>query len=333
MKPLSPALPPPAGRGRTSRIIVEPPVFTVDNVREFLDDDAFEIAAPARPWTGDDVAGLLIWEQVTAEDIERLPALRAIVTGSIGFDHIDLEAARRRGLWVCHVPDYCVEEVADTTIALLLSLVRGVVALDRSVRDGQWDDHAAGPLRTLADLRLGLVGFGRIGRAVARRSVALGVETWATDPLVPGETMTQAAVRSASFDELLAGVDAVSLHLPFSREREHLIGRTAIERMRRGSFLVNAARGQLVDVDAVVAALDSGQLAGAALDVLPHEPPNPTAIPRHPRMIVTPHAAWFSPKAEREVVRKATSALRAALSGGVPDGVVVGPQRNSLLTS
>lgn len=308
-------------------MIVEPPVFTVDNVREYLSGAEFEIEAPPRPWTGDDVAGLLIWQRVSAEDMQRLPALRAIVTGSIGFDHIDLEAARQRGIWVCHVPDYCVDEVADTTIALLLALVRGVVALDRSVREGRWDDHAAGALRTLSDFRLGLVGFGRIGRAVARRSLAIGIETWATDPLVPHETMAEAGVTSAGFEELLAGVDAVSLHLPFAPEREHLIGRGAIAKMRHGSFLVNTARGQLVDIDAVVAALDSGRLAGAALDVLPDEPPNPNSIPQHPRLIVTPHAAWFSQKAEREVVRKATSALRVALSGGVPEGVVVEPQK------
>lgn len=314
------------------RIIVEPPVFTVDNVGEYLGDGEFEVQELPRPWTGADVAGLLIWQRVSAEDIARLPALRAIVTGSIGFDHIDLESARQRGIWVCHVPDYCVDEVADTTIALLLALIRGVVPLDRSVRDGRWDDHAAGPLRTLSQVRLGLVGFGRIGRAVARRSVALGIETWATDPLVPGQTMTEAGVKASAFEDLLAGVDAVSLHLPFTAGREDLIGRSAIARMPRGSFLINTARGQLVDLEAVAAALDSGQLAGAALDVLPEEPPNGKTIPRHPRLIVTPHAAWFSPKAEREVVRKATTAMRIALTGGSPEAAVVTPQ-NSLLTS
>lgn len=314
------------------RIIVEPPVFTIDNVREYLRDDDLEIDAPPRPWAGDDVVGLLIWQRVSAEDIERLPALRAIVTGSIGFDHIDLEAARRRGIWVCHVPDYCVDEVADTTIALLLALVRGVVALERSVGDGRWDDHAAGPLRTLSELRLGLVGFGRIGRAVARRSLALGIETWATDPLIPEQTISEAGVKAATFEGLLAAVDAVSLHLPMTREHEHLIGKPAIEKMRQGSFLINTARGQLVDVEALLSALDRGQLAGAALDVLADEPPSPRAIPRHARLIVTPHAAWFSLKAERDVVQKATSALRIVLAGGVPEGVVVRPQ-SSLLTS
>lgn len=314
-------------------MIVEPPVFTVDNVRGYLGEDDFEVEAPPRPWTGDDVAGLLIWQRLSADDLDRLPALRAIVTGSIGFDHIDLEVARRRGIWVCHVPDYCVDEVADTTMALLLALVRGVVGLDRSVLAGRWDDHAAGPLRSLSHLRLGLIGFGRIGRAVAKRSLGLGIETWANDPLVPDESLTGAGVKAADFEELLGAVDAVSLHLPFVPEHEHLIGPTAIELMRPGSFLVNTARGQLVDVEAVVAALERGQLAGAALDVLPEEPPDPKAIPGHPRLIVTPHAAWFSSKAEREVVAKATSAMRLALSGGTPEGVVVAPQKSSLLTS
>jgi len=116
-----------------------------------------------------DVVGLLTWAPLSASDIARLPELQVIATCSVGFDHIDVAEAARRGVWVCNVPDYCIEEMADSTLALLLSLVRGVVVLDRTVRAGGWDDHAAGPLPRLRGTRLGVIGFGRIGRAVAAR--------------------------------------------------------------------------------------------------------------------------------------------------------------------
>ena len=153
------------------------------------------IEAPGRPWAGEDVVGLLVWRAVTAADIDRLPGLRVIVTGSIGFDHIDLDAATRRNIVVCNVPDYCVEEVADTAITLLLSLVRGTVALDRTVREGRWDDHAAGPLLRIADIRLGIIGFGRIGRAVAQRALGLDIACWAADPLLPAAAIAAAGQR------------------------------------------------------------------------------------------------------------------------------------------
>src|SRR6267143_874219 len=228
------------------RVLVEPPVFPVDGVRQLFAGSDVAVETRPRPWTGDDVVGLLVWQAMTEEDMARLPALRVIATGSTGFDHIDTNAATRRRIWVCNVPEYCVEEVADSTIALLLALLRGVVVLDRSVRAGVWDDHAGGPLPRVSDTRLGIAGFGRIGRAVARRALGLGIVTWASDPLVAPDAIAAAGVTPAS--------------------------------------------------------LESGQLAGAALDVLPVEPPTRERLaPRHPRLIVTPHAAWYSPAAEEEV--------------------------------
>ena len=141
--------------------------FPLERVRELLDGSGPSVETSGPPWTGDDVVGLLSFEPVTAEDIARLPGLRVIATPSVGFDHLDVEAATSRGVWVCNVPDYCVDEMADHALALLLALVRGVVELDRSVRDGEWNYSAAGPLRRIADIRLGIVGFGRIGRALA----------------------------------------------------------------------------------------------------------------------------------------------------------------------
>ena len=254
----------------------------------------------------------------------RLPALRVIATGSTGFDHVDTKAAERRRIWVCNVPEYCVEEVADSTIALLLALLRGIVVLDRSVRAGAWDDHAGGPLPRVSDTRLGIAGFGRIGRAVARRASALGMETWASDPLVASGEIAAAGVTPASLEDLLCGCRAVTLHLPLTKDGERLIGSRELALMPRGSYLINAARGPLVDLDALLAALKSGQLAGAAIDVLPIEPPTREhPVPSHPHLIVTPHAAWYSLAAEQEVVRQATLSVRAVLENREPEGVVI----------
>jgi D-3-phosphoglycerate dehydrogenase len=316
-------------------VIVEPPVFTVETVGEYLSATPslalptrgreIVVEAPTRPWTGDDVVGLLIWQAITDADMGQLPGLRVIVTGSIGFDHIDLEAAKRRGIWVCNVPDYCVAEVADSTIALLIAMVRGIVSLDRSVRHGKWDDHAAGPLPRISEVRLGIVGFGRIGRAVAARARALGIETWATDPVVPAPAISAAGVRPAPLEELLRNASAVTLHLPLTKDSQHLISARELALMPRGSYLINTARGELVDLPALMGALESGQLAGAALDVLPAEPPAEAVVPRHPGLIVTPHAAWYSPTSERDVVRKATLSLRSVLDGQEPSGVISRP--------
>ena len=306
------------------RVILEGPLFQIDVVRDLLAGTDVRVEARARPWTGNDVIGLLVWQSLTAADMARLPALAAIATATTGVDNIDMEAAAQRGIWVCNVPEYCVEEVADSTIALLLTLLRGVVVLDRAVRAGGWDDHAAGPLPQLFGTRLGIVGFGRIGRAVAKRAQALGMETWASDPLVPQQQIAAAGVNPASIEDLLHHCGAVTLHLPLTKDHHHLIGAAELGLMAPGSYLINAARGPLVDLDALLAALDSGQLAGAALDVLPVEPPTEEhPAPRHPRLIVTPHSAWYSPNAEREVVRRATLSLRAVIEEGEPEGVVV----------
>jgi D-3-phosphoglycerate dehydrogenase len=216
--------------------------------------------------------------------------------------------------------------VADSTIALLLALLRGVVVLDRSVRAGVWDDHAGGPLPRVSETRLGIAGFGRIGRAVGRRARGLGIETWASDPVVAAGEIAAAGVTPVSFQDLLRGCGAVTLHLPLTRDNEHLIGARELAVMPRGSYLINAARGPLVDLDALLAALESGRLAGAAIDVLPVEPPTRDhPVPSHPRLIVTPHSAWYSLAAEREVIRQATLSVRAVLEGRTPEGVVVRP--------
>ena len=291
-----------------------------------LAEPALAVESAAPPWSGDDVAGLLSFEPVTADDIARLPSLRVIATPSVGVDHVDVAAATKRGVWVCNVPDYCVEEMADHALALLLALVRGIVELDRAVRDGRWDHEAAGPLRRIADVRLGVIGFGRIGRALAARALALGMEITAHDPLVSDEELQAAGVRPASLDELLASSDAVSVHAPLTSETRGLIGARELARLPKGALFVNASRAGLVDTNALLRALESGRLGGAALDVLDVEPPNAEApAPVVPRLVVNPHAGWYSERAEKVVIVRAAESVRDVLEGRRPQGAVNEP--------
>jgi D-3-phosphoglycerate dehydrogenase len=219
-----------------------------------------------------------------------------------------------------------VEEVADHSLALLLGLVRGIVELDRSVRAGAWDWTAAGDLRRIHGTRLGVIGFGRIGRALAERASAVGFDVGATDPAVSPEAIAAAGAKAASLDELLESCEAFSLHLPLTPETKGLIGAKELARMPRGSMLVDTARAELVDLDALVSALKSGHLAGAALDVLPLEPPTPERpAPSAPRLVVTPHAAWYSAEAEEAVYRRPVLSVRDVLEGREPAGAVNRP--------
>ena len=256
----------------------------------------------------DVVAVLTMPEHVVGEELmAQLPALRVVGTATVGFDHVDLDAAERRGVAVVSVPDYCTEEVADHTLALLYALLRGVVALDRQVSSGRWDAKGAGPLRTLAGLRVGIVGLGRIGSEVATRLLALGAEVWANDVL----PVARDGVRLVELDDLLTECDAVTLHVPLTRETRGLVGRAQLAAMRPGALLVNTARGAVVDVGAVLEALQRGKLGGAALDVLPQEPP-PVA-PLAPNLIVTPHAAYYSEASEQRSYRLCVARVRDVL--------------------
>jgi D-3-phosphoglycerate dehydrogenase len=293
-------------------------------VRALLDGAGVAVDALRDPLEGDDVIAVVTWGTPVAEaELERRPGVRLVMTPSVGFDHLDVGAARRRGVWACHVPDYCVEEMADSTIALLLALVRGVVALDRDVRAGGWSADAAGPLRRVSATRLGVVGAGRIGRAVIARPRALGFEVWASDPLAGDAAIADAGARPAALDELLGACHAVTLHVPLTGATAGLIGAAQLARMPRGAYLVNTARGALVDLDALVRALEDGRLGGAALDVLPVEPPTADhPAPRARNLIVTPHAAYASAEAEDELVRRVADAIRAVAAGDAPAGAL-----------
>lgn len=243
---------------------------------------------------------------VTDAVLAAAPSLRIVACSSVGFDHIDLEAARRHGVWVTNVPDAATEEVAASALAMALSLVRHLAFLDRHVRDGGWDYEATGVPPRLSQITLGVVGMGRIGRRVAAMAGGVFGRVIGCDPMI-ADADWPTSVPRVDFDTCLRESRVVSLHLPLSAQTEGIIDARALKRLPQGAYLVNVSRGGLVDAPALLAALDEGWLAGAALDVTEPEPPTAdSALRRHPRILLTPHAAWFSaPASEAYLMRQA----------------------------
>jgi D-3-phosphoglycerate dehydrogenase len=259
---------------------------------------------------------------IDADVIAALPAVRVLARYGVGVDNVDLDAAAAAGVWVANVPDYGTEEVADHALALVYALLRAIPRLDRAVRSGDWDVTAVRPLRRVSTLTLGIVGAGRIGRATAEKARGVGLRVIVADP----DAASLDGYEVVEFEDLLRTADIVSVHAPLTAATRHLIDAAALGRMRPGSYLVNTARGGLVDVDAVLEALTSGQLAGAAIDVLEHEPPGPDfALAAHPRAIVTPHAAWYSEESYRTLKQEAAREVVRVLEGGRPRSPVNEP--------
>ena len=256
--------------------------------------------------------------RLTGDVIEQLHRCRVIARYGIGVDNVDVQAASRRGIWVTNVPDYCIDEVATHTILLLLACHRKLLqALQGPGRT--WGIGHLKPIAGLQTQTLGIVGLGQIGQAVARRAMALGLRVLAYDPLVPAERAEQVGVRLVGLEELLRQADYVSLHVPLTEGTRHLIDGRALALMKPGSYLINTARGGLVDEEALRAALDGGHLAGAALDVLEVEPPSQGhPLVGHPKVLLTPHVAWYSERSAREMRIRAAEEVRRVLEGGRP---------------
>jgi phosphoglycerate dehydrogenase-like enzyme len=287
-------------------------------VRVLATDDPERIAREA----ADAVALLLGYTPVTADLLAALPALRIVATQSVGYDMVDVEAARDRGVWVANVPGAATEEVAVHAFAMGLSLLRGLPFLDRAVREGRWDS-AQEPLRRPGGATLGILGLGRIGRRLGLLAQSVYGRVVGHDPMVGPDAWSD-GVERLERDALLAAADVISLHLPLTPESRHAIDAAALARMRPGAFLVNVSRGALVEPRALLAALDNGGLAGAALDVLEVEPPAPDdPLTRHPRTLVTPHAAYYSGDAARAYVMGQARNVVAWLRDGRPVDVVV----------
>lgn len=301
------------------RAILEGAGCTVDDPRS--KDPAVLAAAVA-----DADAVITQFAPINADVVAAMGRARAIVRYGIGYDNVDCDAARSRGIPVCNIPDYCIDEVADHTLAFILALTRQVVPHSTKVHGGGWGlAGGVGAFRTLASMTCGVVGAGRIGRGVIRRLVAFGGRVIVSDPAVAEEVIRGLGAEPVPLERLLAESDLVSLHCPSLPQTRGLVGTTNLARMKPGVLIVNLSRGDLVDPGALVAALDSGHVAGAALDVFFPEPiPAGHAILGRANVILAPHIASVSPAAVERLRRGAAELAVKAIRGEPLPSVVNG---------
>ncbi|WP_405540190.1 C-terminal binding protein [Streptomyces sp. NBC_00075] len=257
---------------------------------------------------------LTCWAPVSATAIGTSPELRIVARLGVGLDNIAVDTATERGVWVTNVPDYCVEEVSDHAVGMVLAWTRGLAVSDREVRAGRWNPAGA-RLRRLSTLTCGVVGHGRIGRATVRKLGAFGCRILAHDPHPPKDAP---GVEMVGMEELLRRSDVVILHVPLTPATHHIIGAEQLALMPPGGLLVNVSRGGLVDTDAVIKALDSGHLDGAAFDVLETEPHVPAALLDQPGALLTPHIAFSSDASVTELRRRAAEEVVRILAGEAP---------------
>ncbi len=276
---------------------------------------ADDILAVAR----DADAILVTYAKLSGDLLRQLTRCKAIGRFGLGVDNIDIPAALERGITVTYVPDYCMQEVSDHAMALLLALARKIPLSNALVQAGRWDMPALVPIHRLAGRVLGLVGFGNIPRALAPKAKAFGLRVVAHDPCVPQHAVTAAGVESVSFDRLLEISDFVSVHAPLLPATRGLFNAEVLRKMKKDACLINTARGPLVDEDALVSALDAGHLAGAALDVVAVEPlPKDSGLIGRDNVVLTPHTAFYSVEALNELQTKCAADVARVLSGEAP---------------
>ena len=261
---------------------------------------------------------------ISLDVLEEMKKCRIIVTASVGFNHIDLKAASSRGIYVSNVPGYCAEEVADHTLGLLIAITRKILVLNKTTRAGKWDDwEAAEPVYRLRGRTLGIIGLGRIGTAVALRAKPLGLNVIIYDPYIPMGKDASLGVKSVDFDLLLRTSDIITLHVPLTDETRHMIGGKEFEKMKPGIFIINTARGVIIDAKALVNALKSGKVAGAGIDVFEKEPPGlDDPLLKMDTAVVTPHTAFLSVESQRDRQTMAVEEVRRILLNERPRSAV-----------
>jgi D-3-phosphoglycerate dehydrogenase len=261
--------------------------------------------------------------QVPSSVVLAAPRLQVIGRYGVGVDNIAVSTATERGVIVANVPAYCVDEVAEHAVALLLSLARRITRYNNALRTGNWTLATGMPIHRLAGQSLGIIGFGRIGRAVAARGQALGLQILAYDPRAADEAFASMNVRRATLDKLLSESDFVSLHTPLTSETHHLIDWSRLNKMKPNAVVINTSRGGVIDLVALERALRSGVIAGAGLDVFEPE----RLAQDHPLLslesvIATPHVAFYSEESIGELQRLAAENVAAVLAGMLPRSVV-----------
>jgi len=267
-----------------------------------------------------DADGIIVcYAKLTPDFLRQLTRCKVIGRTGLGVDNIDLPTAKEMGITVTYVPDYCLAEVSDHAMALLLSLARKIPLSNKLVQAGRWEMPAVVPIYRLEGRVLGLVGLGNIPRAMVPKAQAFGLKVITYDPYVSPEHLKALNVESVSFDELLARSDFISVHAPLLPETRGLLNAEAFAKAKKGVMIINTARGPLIDQQALAAALDSGQVGGAALDVLEVEPP-PADLPLAGRdnVILTPHTAFYSVDALEELQSKAAGDVARVLAGEQP---------------
>jgi len=311
---------------RTVIAVTDSPFPSLDPARAALRRVDPELRM-ARSASADDIlavardadAVLVTYAKLPGELLQELKHCKAIGRFGLGVDNIDIPAAARLGIVVTYVPDYCLREVSDHAMALLLALARKIPFSNRLVQSGRWEVPPIVPLRRLEGQVLGLVGFGNIPQTLVPKAKAFGLKVITHDPYVPAQVTTALGVENTSFEDLLARSDFVSVHAPLLPATRGLINAAAFARMKKGAYLVNTARGPLVDEAALVAALDSGHLGGAALDVVAVEPlPQDSPLLGRDNVIVTPHTAFYSVEALEELQTKCAGDVARVLCGETP---------------
>src|SRR5467141_4390104 len=307
-------------------VVVSDSVFpNLDPAREVLSTIGAELQMASEPTPEAIVraaaaadALLVTYARITAEMIPRMARCRIISRFGIGVDNVDLAAATQAGIVVTKVPDYCIDEVSDHAMALLLALVRKIPFSNAQVHAGRWEMPAVVPIHRLRDTILGLVGFGRIPQLVAPKAKSFGLRVVTFDPYIPQTVMDQAGVERVEFDQLVRMSDYISIHTPLMPETHHLFNAGVFRKMKPGAVIVNTSRGPVVDESAMAHALDAGQLAGAALDVLEMEPPTSSPLFGRDNVILTPHTSFYSVEALEELQTKAAEEVVRVLSGQAP---------------
>jgi D-3-phosphoglycerate dehydrogenase/C-terminal binding protein len=327
---------------RAKVVVADSIIESLDQERRILGDLAEAVALNARH--EDDLRGhvedadaLMLYHTISVSErtIGHLRRCKLIVRCGVGYDNVDIAAARRHGIPVANVPDYGTEEVADSALGLTLALTRGIHLLTGRLRErrGDWIWSHARPRHRLRGRGFGVVGLGRIGTAVALRARALGMDVLFHDPYIPdGRDRALGIRRVETLADLLAQSYVVSLHCPLTPETHHLINRKTLAKMSPGAYLVNTSRGGVVDVLAVLGAVTEGRLAGAAIDVLEEEPPpddHPLVVawrdpnhPAHDRIILNPHTAFYSEEGLLDMRLKGSENCRRVLLGQPPRNVV-----------
>lgn len=261
---------------------------------------------------------LLVYHDIklTERSINQLRKCRGIIRCGVGFDNVDLAAAGQHGIVVCNVPDYGTEEVADHALMLLLAIARRFLIAERSVRSGRWDPTCVFGTPRLRGKTLGLIGCGRIGTAMAQRAKALGMRVVIHDPYKPdGIEKSLGVERCHRLDDLLPQAEFLSLHCPLTSETHHLLNARALEMLPRGAYVINTARGPCIDLEALLRSLESCQVAFAGLDVVEVEPLQDERVRQHPRIVLTPHSAFYSVEGFDEMRSKGAVEARRLLTG------------------